>query len=385
MPIVPSDLSEPPKQPDNSQHNLNYGASFAYHQPDEEKNYFPREETSGTSSLLLSTFYSELFTSGQNYQYILPNGRIGMVQPIVNPINIDYNTQEENNKIIYDAKKAKGEEVVYDVLGREYTPNTEYNLTDSQDYIDESPRGQISDFYQYNSLDPKTNTAENRAAVNELYQDIAGNNNSGIPANNSFISDRLGSNTALVTPNNINNTQTTTNTQTANGNLDFIDKPQTNTTNVLTNNYPPFTSIKTTDNPLSAPFFASDYNDFTGTPTGEFYHILQFMQESFKEITKVKVPYIGLDGNPVSQELASKELTGNVPVFDPYSESYGWTATSPYYQNYINKHVIEEHGGTHDVITPRGYRPEDLLLGGITTELPTNNSNNEIYKTPLLP
>ena len=115
---------------------------------------------------------------------------------------------------------------------------------------------------------------------------------------------------------------------------------------------------------------------------GEYYHTMQFMQESFAEITKQKVPYLGFNGNPIPQQYASSGLTGNAPVFDALAESYGWMETSPYYQKYLKKHVIEESGGVHDVITPRGYRPENLMSGSGVFGGISMNTPSSVYKTP---
>ncbi len=154
--------------------------------------------------------------------------------------------------------------------------------------------------------------------------------------------------------------------------------------NVFTENYngTPIVNQKTpVDNPLAGPFNVSEYSDYSGNPMGEYYHIMQYMQESMAEITKVHVPYLGFDGSAVPQHLASKDVTGNTPVFDVLAESYGWMAISPEYQKYIQKHIWGDHGGIHDVITPRGFDPKDFLAGG---ELFANPSLEEfeVYKTP---
>jgi hypothetical protein len=119
--------------------------------------------------------------------------------------------------------------------------------------------------------------------------------------------------------------------------------------------------------------------DYTGTNIGEYYHIMQYMQESLATITQQPVSYMDFNGNLVSPEYASKETTGNVPFFDVVSESYGWMDNSPYYQDYVNNHIIKDHGGIHDVITPRGFDPASFLMGGFP-EL--NWGNNDVYKTP---
>ena len=391
--IIPDDIFENPKQTDNRLHKLNTTGAFSYHQPDEQEDtqYSRSGYMLGMNPVL--AFTSDLFTSPQNYQYILPNGRTGTAAPVLAPLNIEYNTPAQNNKIIYDAKKAQSDAPVLDILGRVYDPDAQYNLTDSQDYVDESLRGQILDYYQYNTLDPTINTPQNRAYIDALYQNIAGNGSLQKPQNNVFISDALGSNTALKSPLSQNyNMPISTNTTSTNPiplNSVFAN-PNTNPVNTMPINNV-FSNPNNSVNPLLLtspvqkkasgwPFNTSDYNDYTGTHVGEYYHILQFMQESMAEITKVKVPFVGVDGNPVPQNQASKELTGNVPVFDVLAESYGWMATSPYYQDYINRHVIQENGGVHDVITPRGYSPSNLLLGGISTQL--SFDDNTPYQTP---
>ncbi|MFT6262156.1 MAG: hypothetical protein ACJAQ0_000001, partial [Dasania sp.] len=578
LPIIPEDVFETPKQPDNSQHDLNPHNAFSYHRPDEEK-YGNSNASLNFPTNMSRHFMSQLFTDPLNYQYILPDGRIGEL-PIVPaiPEDSDYISPQDANKIIYDAKKARGDEVVTDILGREYTPDKVFNLTDSQDYVDESLRGQVEDFLRYNLLDPTTNSDEDIKVVQNLYEDFINDPDlkdsfSGLPAD-IFISDVLGSNTGLVSPlaragnpmidnqpnisnyitqfmqdstqtperiiaqpklsefnimntpidrlwdsirqrnttvdlrnltqpskisHNINNVQPlrftqfdtpeisntpdTSDTQfnismqidllvdeeekifkliedqtqilllidegkkTLQGTEDnskamllmdadikvlkaieeqkrmafLIDAeiqalqalqamqnsipiiPSKNIQEEIQNqtsaqrvrllqdilqrnplsqsNEQPSTSplldrfdenfnkfplnIETPpDNPLAYPFNVSEYNDYTGTERGEWYHMMQYLQESLAEITKVKVPFIGFDGKPVDQQFASPELTGNVPVFDPVSEGYSWMNTSPYYQDYIEQHIEGEHGGIHDVFTPRGFHPSDFFSGG---------------------
>ncbi len=198
--IVPQDLLEKPKQPDSSGlHQLNNAGGFAYHEANQSKSY-----GSGTPYVLPSTmflnFASDLFTSPQNFQYILPNGRIGTVPHTLSLGKIDYsNDVDKTNSVIYEAKKSKGENPVRDIMGRVYNPDKKLNVTDSQDFVDESLRGQILDYYQYNALDPVTGSLENRNFVKNIHNNLLQNPDYN-PLGDLFISDVLGSNTALVSP-----------------------------------------------------------------------------------------------------------------------------------------------------------------------------------------
>lgn len=392
LPIIPKDLLEGNKQPDSSGlHNLNTNGGFSYHQMNEEKSYTLGSPSVVPSNMFLN-FGSELFTSPQNFQYILPNGRIGTVPHTLSLDTVDYSTDiDKTNQIIYEARKAKGENPVRDVLGRIYDPTKKTNLTDSQDFVDESLRGQIIDYYQFNLLDPKTGSLENRNFVNALYNHLLKNPNDN-PLGDVFISDILGSHTALKSPLSQNNyhslnehqfndingiTNSLNNQYNMSSTLPLgVNYPYNGTLpldNVFGQNYtgkPVANQGKPADNPLAWPFNGSDYDDYSGTPYGEYLHILQYMKETIAETTKVKVSYTGLDSN-----------SGRVPVFDPAAEAYRWMEKSPYYQDYVQKHIWGDHGGVHDVITPRGIKPQDSFGGG---ELFTGLSSDklDVYKTP---
>jgi hypothetical protein len=107
------------------------------------------------------------------------------------------------------------------------------------------------------------------------------------------------------------------------------------------------------------------------------------MQKSLADITKVKVPYVGLNGLPISQTMANPALTGRIPVIDPLSHAYNWMALSPDYQRYVDYHIRDIHGGVHDVFTPRGYQPSNLFAGGMLGVGNNLQSNiPELYKSP---
>jgi hypothetical protein len=199
LPIVPDDLTEGPKQPDNRLHDLNPYNSFSYHAPDSKSKLYPEREPIEPAPNMLRHLFSPLFTSPSNFQYILPNGRIGELNYYVPPFETKQYTTAEVNKQIYDAKKAKGEEVVYDIIGRPYDPNKKYDLNDSQDFVDENLAGQILDYYQYNTLDPTINTPQNQVFINNLTQ-VALKDTYATPLGDLFISDVLGSDTALASP-----------------------------------------------------------------------------------------------------------------------------------------------------------------------------------------
>jgi hypothetical protein len=198
--IVPKDLLEKPKQPDSSGlHQLNNAGGFAYHEPNQPKSYGSGTPYAFPSTMFLN-FASDLFTSPQNFQYILPNGRIGTVPHTLSLGKIDYsNDIDKNNRVIYEAKKAKGDDPVRDIIGRAYNPDKKLNVTDSQDFVDESLRGQILDYYQYNALDPIKGSLENRNFVKNIHNNLLQNPDYN-PLGDLFISDVLGSHTALVSP-----------------------------------------------------------------------------------------------------------------------------------------------------------------------------------------
>jgi hypothetical protein len=331
--IIPKELLERRQPPDNSEHSFNFRTSFSYHNPDQEKPYFPVGDNLIPSNMF-SNFFSEIFTSPQNFQYILPDGRIGQLAyqpPKINSTNLSI---DDVNRVIYDAKKAQGDNPVVDILGNIYEPD---KMPPIKHDINTKPPVTTKPPVNINNSNNSNNINDVFRQILHMYQTPQDNhqNNKGLPIKSVF--------------------------------GDNYETPQNS-------------GRKAKDNPLAAPFLVSEYNDYTGTNLGEYYHNVQYMQESLAEITKVKVPYIDFNGNPIAQQNATRARTGNVPVLDVVSESYGWTEVSPFYQNYVNKHIIEESGGVHDVISPRGFRPEDLFAGGRLT----NNINplsNNIYKS----
>jgi hypothetical protein len=413
LPIIPDDVFEIPKQPDNKLHNVNSGNSFSYHTSNED--LLGNETSSGYFSFPTSmsrNFLNPLFTSPLNSQYILPDGRIGELQTIPSMKGNDIISNKEANKVIYEAKKARGDKIITDILGREFTPDTVFNTKDSQDYVDESFGGQINEFLQYNGQNPNTKSQDTNivSRLYNLYSQNSEFNNSfsGFPSGD-FLSDILQSNTGLESPlmrtgnpmfdsqlsilNNpnkplqkivplqqINNptpklselnllnisieelwnslernnykfsnpseirvnasdlkplstltpTPTYKNSQILNSNIDTND-----------NNFSP------RYNPLAYPFNVSKKDKYQGTILGEFYHNMEYLNKSFDEITKIKVPLLG------SEFVQS--------AFNPFTERYAWTDKSPYYQDYLKTHVLGTHGGVHDVFTPRGFQPNDIL------------------------
>lgn len=112
-------------------------------------------------------------------------------------------------------------------------------------------------------------------------------------------------------------------------------------------------------------FDSSQYNDYTGTSYGEALHWLEVFatQSSYN-----KAPaYMGMpDGliieqfaapfDPLGGQLAvSRPNSTFIPEIDIFDQGWGGLATSDAWQDYVQKHVIEEHGGFHDIYTPRAF------------------------------
>ena len=108
-----------------------------------------------------------------------------------------------------------------------------------------------------------------------------------------------------------------------------------------------------------------DYNDYTGTSYGEALHWLEVFatQASYN-----KTPaYIGLPHglaleqfaapfDPLQSGIARSRPNGAfVPTIDVYDHGWNGLAKSDVWQHYVQEHVIKEHGGFHDIYTPRAF------------------------------
>jgi|GEM_PF-6906177 len=407
--IIPDYLFEAPKQPDKDPHDLNLNNAFAYHRP----------QTSYTNSAYISPstaptntwrhLMSPLFTDPSNHQVILPDGQIREVSvtPQFQGGPID---RKEANRIIYEAKKARGDEVVYDILGRPYTPDMVHDLTDSQDYVDESLRGQVDDYLRYNPIGGPDEDVEKTAQVAELYnrltRDPSFSNFAPLPSGN-FLSDYLGSTTALVSPLlrtgsqvidqvamttptisnflvNSFSTETQITGQAKLAELDLLNispeslydaiKKGPNPTGIpseirvnlsdlrtrsaqaaqspLFSDVPSLNTLagrSATDtrrlfqpppNNISAYPFNTPTVDYAGSEPGEWYHLMDFMRQTYAEIRQ-------LDNQNVSQT--------NPEGFDIFKQTFGWMDVSPRYQEYLQEHVQGHHNGKHDLTSGRGF------------------------------
>lgn len=367
LPIVPDDLRERPKQPDSSGlHDLNPYNPFSYHTSKESLTSYRPPSSYPSLSNMVQHLGSPLFTDPQNRQFVLPDGQIGTDPIIYTGIEIDnvFDTKK-NNDIIYEARKARGDTLVRDIAGRVYTPDAETSPTnDSQDFVDESILGQVDDFVRYNFLDPITNSPEKTQIATQLVDLVENdpnvNNFEGL-GGDLFLSDIFQSNTALETP--LDPFSAGRERNFSAGGLSYPFDSQYNSlpiNNVLGGANPFSSQRKPKDNPLAGPFRRSDYNDYSGTLLGEYYHTLEYMQKSFGAIT----------GRGINGQIPSpiSAITG----FDPLSNAYGWLNNSPTYQKYLDKHVWGEHAGRHDVFTPRGFALPSSLRGD--GSLPFNNS-----------
>lgn len=108
-------------------------------------------------------------------------------------------------------------------------------------------------------------------------------------------------------------------------------------------------------------FDPSQFNDYTGTPMGEAMHWLEVFA---KQSAMLKTPaYVGLpaddklskitQGNPTGNVTAFDRNPQNIPVIDIFEQEYGGLSESSVWKNYVQKHIIDTHGGYHDTFTPR--------------------------------
>lgn len=383
LPIIPKSLLEPQTRPDTSGiHDRDPLNPFFYHEPEIHKSDISVDDYPMLDRLS-GDMFAHFFGMPNYYHDIFPDGRITTLETFYRPPSPKQPfDQEVLNEQIYAARKARGDEIVYDVLGQQYVPESEANTfqlnLDTDIFLNDSFDTNQINSYLDNLLSNRNaltsaNTSPIRQSGNPLYDVQPLNNFSrfsnympmsmnnmsniipviGLPQlTQSFRSQQQFPNVYEQFQPTIFQRQPTALSYPFDNRLPQpYDQNNLSLTDVFADTYPSEYDSET------SPYKPSEFVDFSGTVIGEYYHMMEYMQKSFAEITKEKVPFMTFDGRAIPQQFASYNLTGGVPYFDPLSEGYDWMNTSPYYQQYLDEHVLGEHGGIHDVFSPRGFHP----------------------------
>ena len=111
----------------------------------------------------------------------------------------------------------------------------------------------------------------------------------------------------------------------------------------------------------SWPFDSSKYNDFTGTSMGEFMHWMEVFAKQSAMIPHIPYIYIPslnrniLGNNPAGIETVFGVASATPPLVSVFDKNYGGLANSEVWRTYVDKHIMDEHGGIHDTTTPVIY------------------------------
>ncbi|MEM6603028.1 MAG: hypothetical protein AAF621_03170 [Pseudomonadota bacterium] len=110
------------------------------------------------------------------------------------------------------------------------------------------------------------------------------------------------------------------------------------------------------------PFISEEYDNFTGSSYGEALHWLEVFATQSAMLESPA--YIGLPHgltyqnfvepyNPTGFTAGYGRNPTNIPFIDPFEQNYSGLSESKVWQQYIDEHIIGDHGGFHDTFTPR--------------------------------